>query len=120
MKTPCDYCESIEAMTGMRNCPIHSYGDPENRLRELWTEKGISADRQNALVAEIRAKGQPGALIGPFTIGAHADLEASAVLEAERCTLEFGSRNPRRVDAGRQPMDESPLFGGPRQKDLFS
>jgi hypothetical protein len=78
---PCEYCASIEAMTGTRNCPIHGAAPP---------------------------------------IAGEADLEQPAVIDAQRVTLEFASRNPKRVDAGRQPIDESPLFGGSRQKDLFS
>lgn len=42
--------------------------DSEAILRELWTEKGVSVERQNEILAEIRAKAQPGARVGPFII----------------------------------------------------
>jgi hypothetical protein len=47
------------------------------------------------------------------------DPEHVSRIEAQRVTLEFGSRSRRRVDAGRRPIEESPLFGGPAQEDLF-
>ena len=43
--------------------------DPETALRELWTAQGVTKERQDQLIAEIDAKAQPGAKIGPFTIG---------------------------------------------------
>ncbi|SIT87077.1 hypothetical protein [Pontibaca methylaminivorans] len=42
--------------------------DSETLLRELWTQKGVSLKRQNELLAEIRAKAQPGSTVGPFVI----------------------------------------------------
>lgn len=48
-----------------------------------------------------------------------ADVEREARLEAKRVTLEFGSRSTRRADGGKRPIEDSPLFGGPRQGDLF-
>ncbi len=48
-----------------------------------------------------------------------ADAEYNARLDAQRVTLEMRSKSPRRVDGGRLPMDESPLFGGRKQADLF-
>jgi len=66
----------------------------------------------------IHAQDSCGTAPPPFA--GSADLQAPAVIEAKRVTLEFASRNPRRADAGKNPMDESPLFGGTRQKDLFS
>lgn len=48
------------------------------------------------------------------------DLERGSRIEAERVTLEFASRSTRRVDVGRRPITEAPLFGGPRQGNLFS
>lgn len=43
--------------------------DPETALRELWTAEGVSTQRQDELIAQITAKAQPGAKVGPFTIG---------------------------------------------------
>jgi len=42
--------------------------DPDKALRELWTDQGVSQKRQDELIAEITAKAQPGAKVGPFTI----------------------------------------------------
>ena len=42
--------------------------DPEAKIRALWTAQGVPEEMQNALVAGIAAKGQPGAQVGPFTI----------------------------------------------------
>lgn len=43
--------------------------DPETELRELWTRQGVSKAKQDELIAETVKKAQPGAKIGPFTIG---------------------------------------------------
>jgi hypothetical protein len=42
--------------------------DPEARLRALWSERGVPPATQDALIAQIEAKAQPGTRIGPFTI----------------------------------------------------
>jgi hypothetical protein len=42
--------------------------DPTAVLRAIWTEKGVSPERQAALFAEIEQKAQPGTQIGPFVI----------------------------------------------------
>lgn len=53
--------------------PAHRYqdwrDDPEAELRKLWTEQGVSSERQDALIAEINEKAQPGTRIGPFVLG---------------------------------------------------
>jgi hypothetical protein len=41
---------------------------PEANLRDLWTKQGVSPERQEAILADITAKAQPGAMVGPFTI----------------------------------------------------
>jgi hypothetical protein len=41
----------------------------ERELRDLWTAKGVSEERQNELIADVTVKAQPGAKVGPFTIG---------------------------------------------------
>lgn len=48
-----------------------------------------------------------------------ADVEYGPRLDAERVTLEFATRSTRRVDGGRLSIEDSPLFGGPRQRGLF-
>jgi protein-L-isoaspartate O-methyltransferase len=43
-------------------------GDPEADLREMWTQQGVSEERQNELIAGATAKAQQGAMVGPFII----------------------------------------------------
>ena len=52
-------------------------------------------------------------------IAGAADTERESRLDAERVTLEFRARSTRRLDAGRAPITDSPLFGGPSQQELF-
>lgn len=40
-------------------------------------------------------------------------------IDAERCTLELATKSTRRIDAGKQSIEDSPLFGGSRQDSLF-
>jgi hypothetical protein len=42
--------------------------DPETTLRALWARQGVPQERQEAMIAEITAKAQPGAMVGPFRI----------------------------------------------------
>jgi hypothetical protein len=44
--------------------------DAEKALRELWTRKGVPEAQQDEILADIAAKAQPGARIGPLTIPA--------------------------------------------------
>lgn len=48
-----------------------------------------------------------------------ADREQASHLDAERVTFEFATKSTRRLDAGRKSIDDSPLFGGDRQMELF-
>ena len=52
-------------------------------------------------------------------IAGEADTEREAKLDAERATLEYRQRSTKRLDAGRVPIGESPLFGGSAQGGLF-
>jgi hypothetical protein len=52
-------------------------------------------------------------------IAGEADPERGAKLEAERATLEYRQKSTKRIDAGRVPIEESPLFGGRAQGNLF-
>jgi hypothetical protein len=45
--------------------------------------------------------------------------ETAAYLEAERITWEFRTKSTKRLDAGKRSIEDSPLFGGERQEDLF-
>ncbi len=42
--------------------------DPESRIRLLWTQSAIPQAKQDATLAEITAKAQPGARVGPFVL----------------------------------------------------
>lgn len=56
---------------------------------------------------------------GAPPIAGTADTEYESRIDAERCTAEFGTKSTRRLDAGRKPIEDSPLFGGERQMGLF-
>ena len=58
--------------------------DPETALRQIWEAKGASKERQDELLAGVTAKAQPGAKVGPFTLGGQ--------IEAMRETLKGGVR----------------------------
>lgn len=45
--------------------------------------------------------------------------EQAQRIDAERCTLEFATASRKRIDNGRKPIEDSPLFGGERQESLF-
>ena len=75
----------------------------EHQLREFWTEVGVSKERQNQILAEIHAKAQSGAMVGPFRIPGgrdtnqppepsppqHAALVAFAALHGRRWKAEL-------------------------------
>lgn len=48
-----------------------------------------------------------------------ADVEYKTRIDAERVTAEFKTKSTKRIDAGRNPIEDSPLFGGERQGGLF-
>jgi hypothetical protein len=63
-------------MTNPESCRCPTCGatrrpavDPESELRSLWSARGIPAERQEQMIAEIKAKAQPGAAAGPFRTG---------------------------------------------------
>lgn len=47
------------------------------------------------------------------------DPEFDSRIDAERCTLEFGKGKGQRLDTGKLPIEDSPLFGGGRQGMLI-
>lgn len=55
----------IDLTVPTENAVLH---DPEAELRKMWTEQGISKEKQDSIIAETTAKAQPGASVGPFTI----------------------------------------------------
>lgn len=54
--------------------PIPIESDPETELRLMWTKKGVSRERQDELIADLTAKAQPGAYVGPFRIPTDEEL----------------------------------------------
>lgn len=50
---------------------------------------------------------------------AQPDPEYKPRIDAERVTWELRTKSTRRLDAGRQSIEDSPLFGGQRQQGLF-
>lgn len=52
-------------------------------------------------------------------IAGTADTEWESRLDAERVTLELKQKSTRRVDSGKEPITDAPLFGGPAQGGLF-
>lgn len=46
---------------------------PEAALRETWTAQGVSAEKQDDLIQMIAAKALPGAMVGPFKVGAQLE-----------------------------------------------
>jgi antirestriction protein ArdC len=50
---------------------------PEQALRTMWTEQGVSTERQDALIAGIAAQAQPGAQVGPFVLAQAIPLPAA-------------------------------------------
>jgi hypothetical protein len=50
---------------------------------------------------------------------AEPDAEYSTRIEAKRLTLEYATKSTKRLDAGSEPFDESPLWGGVKQRGLF-
>ena len=49
-----------------------------------------------------------------------ADPEYATRIDAQRVTLEFATGSTKRVDSGRECIEDSPIFGGSRQLDLFA
>jgi len=62
----------------------------------------------------------PQSTIPHDSLAGAADVERESRLDAERVTLEFGTKSTKRLDSGRQQIEDSPLFGGERQGGLFA
>jgi hypothetical protein len=43
-----------------------------------------------------------------------------SALDRDRLTALLAVRSERRLDSGKRPIEESPLFGGPAQLEFFS
>ncbi|WP_233890088.1 hypothetical protein [Paraburkholderia flagellata] len=73
-ETGANMSELMNAPTGSNNPALH----PEVALRATWTAEGVPLARHDELIAQITAKGAPGAKVGPFTIPAHIAPRVSA------------------------------------------
>ncbi len=60
--------KTAETIPGRVAIPAPEASDPATELRRLWTSQGVSEQRENELIADINAKAQPGAMVGPFKI----------------------------------------------------
>jgi 16S rRNA G1207 methylase RsmC len=98
----------------------------EHDLRTVWMNNGGAAfhpfDPHSGEIACVLRECTPSPAMvishAPPIAGA-ADPEYQTRIDAERVTAEFGSKSRRRLDAGRKPITESPLFGGEAQLSLF-
>lgn len=91
----------------------------ERALRELWTEAGVSEDRQNQILAEIHAQAQPGAMVGPFRIPERLDTDLppevsppydETISEAEGWFISHAPGNGDGTIWRLERRDEDPLF----------
>ncbi len=72
-----------------------------------WKQSDLRRlERQGAIALSLYAQGP-------------SNPEYASRIDAERVTLEFAQKSARPLDAGKEPIGDSPLFGGQRQEDLF-
>ncbi len=64
--------------------------DPESRLRLLWTQSGVPQAKQDAILAEITAKAQPGARVGPFVLPLASGLPVELGTSCPTCHAKRG------------------------------
>lgn len=100
--------------------------NPEQELRALWTSQGVSTERQDALVAGIVAKAQPGAMVGPFRVSDDrgADGKPQTVLPgAERASdatmAQRQANAPLKPKAAQRPCDDGLFSDQCNQQELF-
>ena len=103
-------------------CLLRSWGLTAEGAWQVLRKRARRHDGGNGLsdcytAAEVARVAEP-YRVAP-TLAAEADTERGARIEAERVTLEFGSKSARRLDSGRRPITESPLFGGEPQESLW-
>ena len=108
---------TYSARSGNENAAEFSRNDPNGFYHGVTVKHGGQAYVMTGPEVTF-APGDVGQGRLPGT-AAEADTERESRLEAERATLEYRQRSPKRADAGRVPMSESPLFGGRAQGDLF-
>ncbi len=63
----CEVCQRQAPVSSFR-CEGALMDDPERQVRARWTRQGVDHATQDQIVADITAKAQPGAWVGPFQI----------------------------------------------------
>ena len=108
-----------ERVEAYRNPKAAAEADRVSRMTDdrlaILAEHGNESIR--ALVKEEIARRKQSAAAPP--LAGEADPEYQSRIDAERVTRELATKNPKRMDGGEQEMEDSPLFGGPRQGDMF-
>lgn len=86
---------------------------PEASLRELWSAKGVSAEKQDELIQGIAAKAAPGVQVGPFKIP-----DVDAMLAKDHAAMEAGTRT--RIAENVMRRADKELAAGTIDKDAHS
>ncbi|OAN76729.1 hypothetical protein A8B82_15150 [Sulfitobacter sp. EhC04] len=73
--------------------------DPEKELRASWTAEGVPQERQDQMIAQIVAKAQPGAMVGPFRIPDRAPLRTEMTEAGEQTVIPGCERDDPRTGA---------------------
>ena len=103
-------------------CLLRSWGLTADGARQVLRKHGRWYAGGNGrsdcyTAAEIERIGAP--YRAAEDLRAQTDPEYQARIEAQRVTLEFGSKSVKRLDGGQRSIEDSPLFGGERQGGLF-
>jgi hypothetical protein len=100
--------------------PAHVWGNWDWRLKMRFDTEGY-----RSYLDECRKTNSVGLNCNDWEkanrppIPGAADLEYQTRLAADQVTTEFATKSARRLDAGKRPIAESPLFGGDAQFPLF-
>lgn len=57
--------------------------------------------------------------LGMPNIPGQSDPEYQTRIDADRATAQWKTASSRKLDSGKEPITDSPLFGGPAQGGLF-
>ncbi len=63
----CEVCQRQAPVAAFRCEPV-MMDDAERQARARWTRQGVDHTTQDKIVADLTAKAQPGAWVGPFQI----------------------------------------------------
>jgi hypothetical protein len=84
----------------MKKCTVAMLREAQTEVERLKSEGWTPGDFANALAAEVAP-------------------EYQSRIDAERVTAEFKTPSQRPIDAGKKCIEDSPMFGGERQKGMF-